>query len=177
MELKVNSMTTPRFFLPAALLLAACVAPRDGAEDSWGNRFADMIDPIVPDALKIGGKLPPLRPELHADPAEFPLAERREVRLVFSVKNTTKRAERLEFSTAQRFDLSVIAPDGKRIYQWSEDRSFEPTLSSVVVNPRERVEYEASVPTRDMRAGDVYRVEAGLTGFPETAATTQLRPK
>ena len=170
-------MTPVRALLPAFLLLAACASPQNGAEDTWGARLSDMVDPIVPDALRFGGKLPSLNAELTADPVEFPLPERREVRVVFSVKNTTSKAERLEFSTAQRFDLSVIAPDGKRLYHWSEDRTFEPVASSVVVNPRERIQYEATVPTRDMQAGAIYRVEAGLTGFPETTAAAQIRPK
>lgn len=170
-------MTLVRVLLPAALFVAACAAPRGGAEDTWSNRLADTVDPIVPDSLRLGRKLPPLAAELKADPAEFPLAERREIRVVFSVKNTTNKAERLEFFNAQRFDLSVIAPNGNRIFLWSEDRVFEPTTSSVVVNPRERIEYEAMVPTRDMQAGSIYRVEAGLTGFTETTATSQLRPK
>ena len=170
-------MKPVRFLLPAVLLLAACAAPRDGSEDTWGNRLADFVDPVVPDSLRIGGKGPALKPELKVDPVEFPLAERREVNVVFSVKNTRGKAERLEFSTSQRFDMSVIAPDGKRIFLWSEDRSFEPVIASVVVNPRERIEYEAAVPTRDMQAGGIYRVEAGLTGFPDTTATAQIRPK
>lgn len=177
MAVRFCPMSPVRFLLPAALIVAACAAPRGGAEDTWSNRLADTVDPIVPDSFRLGRKLPPLQAELSADPAEFPLAERREIRLVFSVKNTTTKAERLEFLNTQRFDLSVIAPDGSRIFLWSEDRVFDPTASSVVVNPRERIEYEATVPTRDMQAGGIYRVEAGLAGFPETTATTQLRPK
>lgn len=166
-----------RTLLTSVLLLCACAAPRNGSADTWGNRFADLVDPVVPDSLRIGGKGPALSPEVRVDPVEFPLAERREVRVVFSVKNTTGRAERLEFSTAQRYDLSVVGPDGKRVYQWSEDRTFEPVFASVIVNPRERIEYETAVPTRDMVAGGIYRVEAGLTGFPETTASGQIRPK
>lgn len=168
-------MNLVRALLPAVLLLAACAAPRDGTEDSWGNRFADLVDPVVPDSLQSRG--PALQAELRSDPAEFPLAERREVRIFFTVKNVSKRAERLDFATTQRFDLSVIAPDGKRIFLWSEDRAFEPVAASVMVNPRERVEYEAVVPTRDMQGGGIYRVEASLTGFAEIAATSQLRPQ
>lgn len=161
----------------AALLLAACAAPREGVEDTWSNRFADTVDPLIPDSLQIGRRGPALQAALRSDPVEFHLADRREVRLFLTVKNTAKRAERLEFSTTQRFDLSVVAPDGKRIFLWSEDRIFQPEAASVVVNPRERIEYEAAVPTRDMKPGGIYRVEAGLTGFPEISTTTQLRPQ
>lgn len=170
-------MPVLRVLLPAVLLLTACAAPRDGTEDSWSNRFSDMVDPIVPDSLRIGSRVPPLQAELRSDPAEFPVAERREVRVIFTVKNTTKKAERLDFATTQRFDLVVVAPDGGRIFQWSEDRAFDPVAASVMINPRERIEYEATVPTREMKGGGIYRVEAGLTGFPEVSATSQLRPQ
>lgn len=166
-----------RILIFTALLLAACAAPRQGAEDTWGNRFADTVDPLVPDSLQIGRKGPALQASLRSDPAEFRLADRREVRVFLTVKNTAKKAERLEFPTTQRFDLSVVAPDGKRIFLWSEDRIFQPEAASVVVNPRERIEYEAAVPTRDMKSGGIYRVEAGMTGFPEINATMELRPQ
>lgn len=168
-------MRRAHLLLPALLLLSACATPRDGAQDTWGNRFNDLVDPIVPDSLQRRG--PALQAELRSDPAEFPLAERREVRVFFTVRNASKRAERLDFATRQRFDLSVVAPDGKRIFLWSEDRSFEPVAASVMINPGERIEYEAAVPTRDMQAGGIYRLEAGLVGFAELAATSQLRPQ
>lgn len=65
-------MKPHRAILPAVLLLAACAAPRDGAEDTWGNRLADVIDPVVPDSLRIGSRVPALKPELNIDPVEFP---------------------------------------------------------------------------------------------------------
>jgi len=158
------------------ILLAACAAPRQGVEDTWGNRFSDAVDTVVPEALKFGQRAPALNPAMRAEPQEFLLAERREVRIFFTVQNTTPKAERLEFATAQRLELSVRAPDGKRIFLWSEDRTFESNAAIVVVNPRERIEYEAVVPTRDMTAGGIYTVEAGLVGYPEVAASLQLKP-
>ena len=68
-------------------------------------------------------------------------------------------------------------PDGRSIFQWSEDRNFAAVASSVVVNPGERLEYEAGIPTRDMLAGRIYGVEAVLPGYTDTAASIQLRPR
>jgi hypothetical protein len=48
--------------------------------------------------------------------------------------------------------------------------------SSVVVNPGERLEYEADVPTREMAAGGIYTVEAFLPGYAETTSTILLSP-
>lgn len=165
------------FVLPLAVLLAGCAAPRPGVEDTWGQRASDFLGPVVPEALKIGPREPELKPSVRLDPADFTLADRRDVRVLFSVKNTTRRAQRLEFPTTQRLEVSVAAPDGKRIFLWSEDRLFDSRASTVVVNPGERIEYEASVPTRDMEAGLSYTAEVGLVGYPEVAATVEIRPR
>ncbi len=166
-----------RLLLPIALALTACVAPRTGEEDTWGRRASDFVDPLVPDSLHFGPKGPALKASAKTEPADFALADRREVRVIFSVKNMTKRAERLEFPTAQRLELALRAPDGKRIFLWSEDRLFEPVPAIVVINPGERIEYEAAVPTRDMAAGSAYTADVGLVGRPEVAASLVIRPR
>lgn len=165
------------FSLCAALLLAGCAAPRSGVEDTWAHRAADSFGPIVPSALRFGPRDPALKVTVRAEPAEFALSDRREVRIFFAVQNTTKKAERLEFPTAQRIEVAVRAPEGKRIFLWSEDRLFPEVPAIVVINPGERIEYEAAVPTRDMAPGREFVVEAGLVGRPETAATIALRPR
>jgi hypothetical protein len=159
------------------LLAAGCTAPRDGTEDSWGRRASEFLDPVLPDSVTLGPREPALRATVRLDPAEFDLVDRREVKVVFSIQNTTRRIERLEFPTAQRIELTVLAPDGKRIFLWSEDRLFDPRTATVVINPRERVEYEAAVPTRDMTAGSVYVAEVGLVGYPEVTGTVNIKPR
>lgn len=158
-------------------MLAGCAAPRPGVEDTWAHRAADSFGPVVPSALRFGPRGPALKVTARTEPADFALSDRREVRVFFGVQNTTKRAERLEFPTAQRIEVAVRAPEGKRIFLWSEDRLFPQVPAIVVINPGERIEYEATVPTRDMAAGREYTVEAGLVGRPETAATMALRPR
>jgi hypothetical protein len=98
------------------MLLAACAAPRDGSEDSWSRRASDFLDPIVPDSVTLGPREPALKATVKLDPAEVVLAERREVRVIFTVQNTTRRIQRLDFPTAQRIELALLAPDGKRIF-------------------------------------------------------------
>ncbi len=169
--------STHRFFLFITLLLTACVAPRKGQEDTWLHRASDLVNPVVPDSLRLGPKEPALRAFVRAEPEEFPAAERREVRVIFTIQNTTNKAERLEFPNEQRIEVAVRAPDGKRIFLWSEDRIFHPRSAIVVVNPRERIEYEAAIPTRDMVAGRDYTVEASLLGRPEVVASSIIKPR
>ncbi len=163
--------------LAAAVLLSACAAPRTDREDTWMNRASDFVDRVVPDSFRPGPKEPALKVTARAEPTEFSLAQRREVRVVFTVQNTTKKAERLEFPTSQRIELSLRGPDGKRVFLWSEDRLFQPVPAIVVINPRERIEYEAVVPTRDMVAGTNYAAEVVLLGRPDVAASAEIRPR
>lgn len=165
------------FVVLTAAFLSACAAPRDGTEDSWARRAGDFLDPVIPDSVTLGPKLPALETKVRLDPAEVVLADRRDVRVIFSVLNTTRRGLRLDFPTAQRIELAMIAPDGKRLFLWSEDRLFDPRPGTVVINPRERIEYEATVPTRDMTAGSTYSVEVGLVGYPELATSVNITPQ
>lgn len=160
-----------------AALLAGCAAPRDGSEDTWSNRAETFLDPVLPDSVTLGRKAPALEASVRLDPEEVILADRREVRVLLTVRNTTKRMQRLDFPTAQRLELVALAPDGQRIFLWSEDRLFDPKPATVVTNPRERVEYEATVPTRDMKAGLTYAVEVGLVGYPEVTTAINITPQ
>ena len=119
----------------------------------------------------------PLRPSLRAERGEFGLARCREVRVVFSLVNTSRHVLLLDFPTDQHFEVAMQNSAGQRLFLWSEDRHFAAVASSVVVNPGERLEYEADVPTREMAAGGIYTVEAFLPGHPETTSTILLSPQ
>jgi hypothetical protein len=108
---------------------------------------------------------------------DFPLVGNREVEVVYSVINRGRAAERLQFATDQRIELSLRSPDGATLFLWSEDRLFASTPSVVLINPGERLEYRVTVPTRDMVAGREYTAEAGLVGQAGTSASLVLRPR
>ena len=118
-----------------------------------------------------------LHAQLRAEAPDFALSGRREVEVTFSVRNTARRLVRLDFPTHQHLEVTLRGPDGRPLFLWSEDRAFAPEASVVVVNPGERLEFEAAIPTRDMVAGRVYTVEAVLPGHPETAASSTLHPR
>lgn len=126
------------------------------------------------DAPTQGG---PLSPSLRAESADFPLGGRREVKVVYSLTNTSRRVLRLDFPTAQHLEMVMRSEDGRTLFLWSEDRTFSAESSSVLVNPGERLEFQAAVPTRDMVAGRIYTAEAVLPGYPETLACASLQPR
>lgn len=136
--------------------LAGCAADGSGSREAGGSVW---------------------KAELRADPDEFTLPDCREVKVIYSLCNSSRRAVPLEFPTAQRLEVVLRGTDGRRLFQWSEDRTFEAVASVVTVNPGERLEYEVSVPTRDMAGGRAYGLEAVLPGYPATAASATLRPR
>ena len=56
--------------MPAVLFVAACAAPRDATEDSWVRRASDFLDPVIPDSVTLGPKLPALETKVRLDPTE-----------------------------------------------------------------------------------------------------------
>lgn len=143
-------------------VLAACApAEREPAEKAGAGSARGQV----------------LQARLHAEPVEFALSGLRESKVTFSVRNTSGQLVRLDFPTRQHLEVTLRDPDGRPLFLWSEDRAFAPEASAVVVNPGERLEFEADVPTRDMVAGRVYTVEAVLPGRPETAASVTLHPR
>ena len=117
------------------------------------------------------------RAELRAEPVDFALSSQREVKVIFSLRNSSRRLVRLDFAPGQHLEVRLRGPDGRVLFLWSEDRSFAAQASVVTVNPRERLEFEAEVPTRDMVAGGAYTVEALLAGHTETTTTLVLHPR
>lgn len=117
-----------------------------------------------------------LQTRLKLEPSEFALADRREIQATYSVVNKSRSVVRLEFPTEQRVEFCLKAPDGRRIFLWSEDRLFAQTPSTLLVNPGERLEYSAVLPTRDMVAGRQYTASASLHGRPDTGTEAILLP-
>lgn len=115
--------------------------------------------------------------QLREETPGFSLDGRREVALVYSLQNQSKRVRQLDFSTAQHWELLMKDQSGRRLHAWSEDRVFAESPSMVVINPRERLEMRVAVPTRDMVRGGSYRVQVEMLGYPETAAALDLHPR
>jgi hypothetical protein len=115
--------------------------------------------------------------ELRMQSPDLTLAGQRKIKVVYSVRNVGKQPLRLDFPTAQHMELILRSSDQRPLFLWSEDRLFASVPTLVVLNPGERLEYEASVPTRDMVAGASYAVEAMLVGYPKSRSVCELHPR
>ena len=118
-----------------------------------------------------------LEMSLAVEPAAPKLSDTHAVKVTVTLANKGKKLVQLDFPTTQRIEVLVKNKAGKRVVQWSEDQAFasEPTL--VAINPGERLEYSANVPTRDLVAGETYTVEAFFPNFDTLRKTRELTPE
>ena len=80
------------------------------------------------------------------------------------VVNPTKRAQAMEFSSGKRVEAVLRDVSGKILARASEGAEDSHEGMLVTVNPGERLEYSLSLPTAGMVAGNVYTLEAAVTG-------------
>lgn len=135
--------------------------------------FGDMFSSVNLGPIRT----PPITEKLDVEPKKISLQDRREVNVTYTIRNNTKNITRLEYPTSQRIDILTYDAQGNVIDRWSDDRSFEPEEGIVIVNPKERIEYQEKIPTREMKAGETYRVETLTTGDEKFRSEKYLTPQ
>lgn len=113
---------------------------------------------------------------LTIEPPTFSLNDRREVEGVYILRNNTGKLIRLDYTTSQRIDMLTKDASGNVIDRWSDDRAFKPQEGIIILNPKERIEYREKIPTRDMKAGQAYTIQADVVGYPEYTASQPVTP-
>jgi hypothetical protein len=100
-------------------------------------------------------------------------AIREHIVMTVTAVNTTERALRLTFPTAQRYDF-IVRKDRKPIWRWSDDRMFAQALSRHTIEPGDSIVYEfewdqANVDGTELNLGR-YTVGGILKTLPERAS-------
>ena len=99
-------------------------------------------------------------------PLPLALSDTRQLKVTISLLNHSKRYVHLEFPTTQRIEILIHDnARNKLVTQWSEDQAFSNEPAYVTINPGERVEYHATLSTRDLATGHAYTVEAFFPNF------------
>ena len=122
-------------------------------------------------------RTPPTTEKLEVDPDKFSLTDRREVNVTYTIRNNKKKITRLEYPTSQRIDILTYDAKGTVIDRWSDDHAFQPEEGIVVINPKERIEYQEKIHTREMKAGETYRVEAFTTSSEKFQSEKLVSPE
>jgi hypothetical protein len=149
---------------------------KKGSDNMLGQMrsfFAGLVPPI-----KFGGgRESSESATLAVEPENPVLKDQRELGVTYAVRNNSKELKRLEFDSSQHIEILVRNADGKVIERWSDDRGIAKDEGIVVINPHERIEYQEKVSTRELRAGQVYTLEAALKSQPDYSASQLVTPR
>ncbi len=131
----------------------------------------DRLDRVgIPDTRR-------LRMNLTVVPEVPSLSKHRTLQVSLTLANEDKsRAVNLAFPNSQRIEIIAVDASGRAISKWSDDQKFSQATGYLVVNPGETITYSETISTREMRAGQTYRLEAGFVNYPELSAATQITP-
>lgn len=140
------------------------LAPRQGQTQGQGTGVRTAGGSGTSASANVGGSIRTVRVKdlilrLELSPMPVVLSETRQLRVSLTATNRSNRYVHLDFPTTQRIDVLVRDAQGRTVTQWSEDQAFSNEPSTLTINPGERVEYNASISTRDMRAGQPCTVE------------------
>lgn len=120
-------------------------------------------------------KIPQLR--VTVEPALFSASENSELSVTLKITNDKKEMSMLHFPTNQRLEIVVTDDQKKILSRWSQDRSFDPTDDTVVINPQESIFYTEKISTTGMQDGKPYTLEVSLANQPEYTISTTITPQ
>ena len=104
--------------------------------------------------------------EVQSSPDPLKLAEAHQINVTLILRNVTAAGVTLKFPTTQIFEILLRDPNtGQIISQWSSEHTFTPDPRLLIVNHGERLEYNESISTRELKAGTPYTLEAYLVGY------------
>lgn len=196
-------MSAMNFRLPLFALLTCAVLPLHGetfpgeegkkkktstvAQEGWLKKTGKALWPFgkkagqaemapPPKGSQVGKEWKQLVPSISIDPLPLKLSDVRSFKVTLQLANKGKKLAQLDFPTTQRIEVLVKDATGKTIEQWSEDHAFENEPTLVAINPSERLEYVATIATRDMQAGQTYTVEGFFPNFDQLRASKVVIP-
>ena len=146
--------------------------PRPSVGKQMKKFFSGMFS-----SAKFDGGSGPLPLLLSVEPSDFSLSSCGEIDVTLKVSNSRRETLSLVYPNEQRLEIITKSPSGNVIGRWSEDRAFDPMEGFVAINPAEFVVYTEKIPTRAMKAGETYTIEASLAGQEGYTASTTITPR
>lgn len=123
-----------------------------------------------------GADLRKLALTLTLEPRVVRLPDTRVLEVTLVVLNKGKRPVELGFPTSQRIEVLVKNAAGKVLSRWSDDQPVQKEPGFLLVNPRERIEYEAKISTREMAPGQSFQIEVFFPSHASLRASKVVTP-
>ena len=105
--------------------------------------------------------------ELELSPLPVKLGEVRQLHINATLTNRGRRPVSLDFMTAQRIEIQLVNAAGEVLTKFSENHAFAEELTTVLINPQERVQYVETIATRELEPNKVYTAEVFFPAYPE----------
>jgi len=141
---------------------------------SISKQIANFCKHLVGTMKSSMSKTPTLR--VTVEPALFSVTENSELSVTLKITNDKKEMIMLHFPTNQRLEIVVKDEFGKIVSRWSQDRSFDPTDDTVVINPQESIFYTEKISTTGMENGKSYTLDVSLANQSEYLVSQVVTP-
>lgn len=105
--------------------------------------------------------------DLELAPQPVKLSEVRHLKVHLTVTNKGKRPVTLDFPSEERIEIFLRNSAEAVLTKFSDNRSYEETPGTVLVNPQEHVDYDGTISTRDLTPNKVFICEVFFPQFPE----------
>lgn len=151
--------------IDAALGQAPTPAPQM-EQRRWFNR---MLHPFRSESLPDydDPRLRGLVLELRLSPQPVKLSEVRRLEVNITLTNKAKRPVSLDFPNAQRIEIYLKNSSEEILTRWSDNHAFAEDTGTVLINPREHIEYAETIATRDLAPNKVFIAEVFFPRYPE----------
>ena len=147
------------FCIPACSLLPSRHKKAPEEEASFGGKKASSHGLVV---------------EMKSAPDPLKLGEVHQLNVTFILRNVTKKIVTLKFPTTQIIEILLREPNSaKVISQWSTEHTFTADTRLLVINPGERLEYNETITTSELKAGSAYTLEAYIVGYEKELRVTK----
>lgn len=157
-------------FATSARAIAQDAQPETRTVEERRGWFSRVLHPFGSSERLPDYKDPRLRGlvlDLELSPEPVKLSEVRHLKVHLSVINKSKQPVTLEFPSEERVEIFLRNSAEVVLTKFSDNRSYEDTPGTVLINPQEHVDYDGTISTRDLTPNRVFICEVFFPQYPE----------
>jgi Intracellular proteinase inhibitor len=107
---------------------------------------------------------------VQVSPQTVKLSEIRQLAIKVGLSNESKRGIELDFPTDQRIEIYLRNAAEVVLTKWSDNHAINDTPGVVLINPKEHIEYNETIATRELSPDKVYIAEVFFPRYPDLRA-------
>jgi hypothetical protein len=104
---------------------------------------------------------------LQVSPQTVKLSEVRQLEVKVRLTNQSKKAIELNFPNDQRIEIYLMNSAGIVLTKWSDNHAINAKPGVVLINPREHIEYNEKISTRELTPDKVFIAEVFFPKYPD----------